>query len=505
MHWGKPYCENGAMLLEITTFRKSRLSQAETVEKNVLEFFGLEHTGSSAVHEACFAPPLESHEAFSAKTLQQRTPMEATLDDMHGRAFGFESERATWKPPLLAVSSAAEARPGYNTMTASEFVEEEVVLRAKVRRLAALLRGAKRPVFYCGAGLSTSAGISDYASQKGESLTSQAQPALQESLQRALANKEASRTSYKSPLCAQPALAHRVLVGLQRAGHLHRLVQQNHDGLPQKAGMPQEVMNEIHGACHSPDNPVVPMSGSLRPDLFEDLLECERTADLAVAIGTSLCGMNADRVVSSAAERAARGASAGAVIIGLQRTVHDSSSTLRIFAPIDEVFRLLAEEMSLPVTPALPEGTYFLPPVLRRLGSRLPGPDDDSLYLLRGLAYDAAGKRLADDAAPAGKGVDLDLRDGAQVVVPTGMHAGATGEVDGTDREGNPRCRFRLKLKAGSSFKAPFPMLLGTWHMQAAADATVPQLPLVNVPATDDLSPAAASIRALCAAYGSAA
>ena len=100
--------------------------------------------------------------------------------------FYFESERATWKPPLLAVSSAAEARPGYNTMTASEFVEEEVVLRAKVRRLAALLRGAKRPVFYCGAGLSTSAGISDYASQKGESLTSQAQPALQESLQRAL-------------------------------------------------------------------------------------------------------------------------------------------------------------------------------------------------------------------------------------------------------------------------------------------------------------------------------
>ena len=29
---------------------------------------------------------------------------------------------------------------------------------------------------------------------------------------------------------------------------LHRLVQQNHDGLPQKAGVQQELMNEIHGS-----------------------------------------------------------------------------------------------------------------------------------------------------------------------------------------------------------------------------------------------------------------
>jgi len=486
------------MLCEIMSFDKNRLSAVETVDKGVLDFFNLKRADYTVVDDASSTVlTCGEEDRLLEKTLQQRIPMSATIDEMHGRAFGFENERATWKPPLLAVASAAEARPGYNSMSASEYVEEDLVLREKVACLATLLEAARKPVFYCGAGLSTSAGISDYASQKSKSITAaRGQPSLQ----------EASKTSYNSPLCAQPALAHRVLVGLQRRGHVHRLLQQNHDGLPQKAGMPQEVMNEIHGACHSPDNPVVPMSGSLRSDLFEDLLECERSTDLAVAIGTSLCGMNADRVVSSAAARAARGVGGGAVIIGLQRTVHDASATLRIFAPIDDVFALLAEQMSLPVPPALPEGTYFLPRVLSLPDGSRPDPADDSRYLLRRLAYDAAGRRLTADAAQqaSGSAAELDLRDGAQVVIPSGMYAGARGEVDGTDREGNPRCRFRLKLKAGGTFRAPFAMLLGTWHLQAAADATIAQLPVVNVPAPGNMSAAAASIRALCEAYDSA-
>ena len=59
-------------------------------------------------------------------------------------------------------------------------------------------------------------------------------------------------------------LGHRVLVGLHRANYLHRLIQQNHDSLPQKAGLPQEALNEIHGAIHAPDNPVVPIGRHVR-------------------------------------------------------------------------------------------------------------------------------------------------------------------------------------------------------------------------------------------------
>ena len=97
-------------------------------------------------------------------------------------------------------------------------------------------------------------------------------------------------------MLAQPTLGHRVLAALGNAGHIHRVVQQNHDGLPQKAGMPQQLVNEIHGAIHDPSNPVVPMSGNLRSDLFADLLDCEARADLTIAVGTSLCGMNSERV-----------------------------------------------------------------------------------------------------------------------------------------------------------------------------------------------------------------
>ena len=44
-------------------------------------------------------------------------------------------------------------------------------------------------------------------------------------------------------------------------------------------------------------------------------------------------------------------------------------------------------------------------------------------------------------------------------------------------------------------------MVVGTWWLQAAADAAVAQLPVVNVPAEEDTSEAAAKLRAVRAAY----
>ena len=70
---------------------------------------------------------------------------------------------------------------------------------------------------------------------------------------------------------------------------MHAWVQQNHDGLPQKAGVAQEIMNELHGSWFDPANPVVHFGGELRPDLFEALLRADGAADLVLALGTSLC------------------------------------------------------------------------------------------------------------------------------------------------------------------------------------------------------------------------
>lgn len=439
---------------------------------------------------------LNKHGSAGAMLPGSGVCLQASPAECHGCCYGFSGERDTWAAPRLVVHSDAEARPGYDSMSASEYADTNEVLRAKVRALAGFVRRSKFCVIYSGAGLSTDAGIGDYASQAEGSVSGVAVPSRPSMLAEIRSrngetsgpSSSASSNALRSPLCAQPTLAHRVLVGMHKAGYIRRWVNQNHDGLPQKAGLPQEAINEIHGAWHAPDNPVVPMSGSLRDDLFSDLLECERNSDLTIAVGTSLCGMNADRVVTESAARAASGDSGqlGSVVIGLQRTVLDSGTTLRIFARCNDVFALLADELAVQVAPALPDGEFFVPPVL------VGRCEDD--YLFADLPYDEAGKRSTEVK------MTLDLRDDARLVIPSGMHAGAVGVIDGFDREGNVRCRFKLKPKKGN-LRAPVMLLLGRWWVQAAADSTVPMLPVVNEPAEDASSPAAKSILELVNVY----
>jgi hypothetical protein len=275
---------------------------------------------------------------------------------------------------------------------------------------------------------------------------------------------------------------------MHSAGLLHRWINQNHDGLPQKAGLPQEAINELHGAWHAPNNPVVQMSGSLRSDLFQDLLDYEKNCDLTIAVGTSLCGMNADRVVTSVAGRACKKnpGQLGSVVIGLQRTVHDEDATLRIFGRCDDVFAALAEELALQVVPPQEEGTFWVPPVLM-------GREQDQ-YVFEQTPYDACGEKSV------GSRSTLDLRDEVELVIPDGMHAGAVGEIDGCDREGNIRCRFKLKPTVGK-LRAPVMLLIGRWWIQAAVDGTVPSLPVVNKPAETDTGAAAESLRSLMQKY----
>jgi len=459
------------MLDQISSFSKDSLQHTET-----------------AVREECVSTVISK--PGSGKTLS--SPLQAC----HGQCYGFQDERAAWSAPLMVVECKADARPGYESMDASEYIDKPTTLAAKVKVLARLVRQARCCVVYSGAGLSTGAGIGDYASQAEGSLSGPGAPAPRASLLADIANRSGSaaatptesKASFRSPLCAQPTLAHRALVAMHKAGMMHRWINQNHDGLPQKAGLPQQAINEIHGAWHAPDNPVVPMSGNLRDDLFSDMLACEGNADLSIAVGTSLCGMNADRVVTKAAERASQGASGqfGSVVIGLQRTVLDETATLRIFGRCDSVFAALAEELALDVAPPLPDGEFWSPAILEGR--------DESEYKFHNVSYDAAGK-LSTSASST-----LDLRDDTELVIPSGTHAGAVGVIDGMDREGNLRCRFKLKPKTGK-LRAPVMMLLGRWWIQAAVDAAVPLLPVVNTPSDDDKSEAAEHLRALITQY----
>ena len=74
---------------------------------------------------------------------------------------------ASWAQPKTTVKSDEKARKGLSTtITKTEYADSEVVLNAKVKMMAEMIKKSKNCVFYVGAGMSTSAGCNDYASKK---------------------------------------------------------------------------------------------------------------------------------------------------------------------------------------------------------------------------------------------------------------------------------------------------------------------------------------------------
>jgi len=363
------------------------------------------------------------------------TPMEALPVAMHGRL-----GEATWPAPRVVRVCDEAARPGYKTRRAHEYLDSEEVLKAKVAVVAGLVRQSQQCVAYTGAGISTASGISDYATKASDSIA-----------------KAGVRTV--SPWEAQPTLAHRVLVAMHWEGHLKHWVQQNHDGLPQKAGYPQEELNEIHGAWYDPSNPVVPMDGTLRADLIEWMLEWEERADLCLALGTSMVGMNADRMAVAPAQRAKRGKALGTVIVALQQTQYDAEASVRIFAPMDRVMELLAQELSLRLDPS----------------PATSGPPTPANHVFKNLPYAPDGRRSTEHF------MTLDLREGSRVRIVNQQswdqdRHGGEGVVLATQDALCAEGHYAIRLGQGES--APL-RVLGRWWLEAAREGRLARLPVV--------------------------
>jgi len=250
------------------------------------------------------------------------------------------------EPEVLWASSKKPRESSPDWLTATEYADRPDVLAAKVKMLKELLLCSRRTLAYTGAGLSVAAGIG----------------------MAAVGSKGGAGTGMGIASAGEPTLAHCVMAELNRQNLLHGWVQQNHDGLPQKAGYRQEDINEVHGSWYDPGNPVVKYGGTLRSDLYTDMVWQAQNADLVVVLGTSLTGLNADQCVTHTARRSIRppqgvkrnqclrrnhkrGAdrsatvrALGSVIISPQRTPQDGTATLRIFAKADDVMEALAQE-----------------------------------------------------------------------------------------------------------------------------------------------------------------
>lgn len=247
---------------------------------------------------------------------------DVSIESMHGK-----NGNTNWKLPRLIAACNKKARPDVNgTIDASEYLDDDTVLDAKLDMVVGLIQQSQQFVVYTGAGISTSSGIGDYASKANQSIV--------------------MRETSVNRLKAIPTLTHHVLVALEKKNFLKHWVQQNHDGLAQRAGYPQEKLNEIHGSWFDKKNPVVLMDDKLKPELHRWVLEWSEKSDLVLAMGSSMCGMEADIIATRVAEREG---TLGLIIINLQKTPHDHLATIRIFAPCDKVMSILAKKMNLKI------------------------------------------------------------------------------------------------------------------------------------------------------------
>lgn len=266
---------------------------------------------------------LTIHFLLSASTKQMATASNDTsFQLMHGK-----SGDSNWPLPRLIAPCSKKARSDVGgTIDASEYLDRDSVLDAKLDIVVSLIRQSQQFVVYTGAGISTAAGIGDYASQASKSIV--------------------MRETSVNRLKAIPTLTHHVLVALEKKKILKHWVQQNHDGLAQRAGYPQEKLNEIHGSWFDKKNPVVLMDDNLKPSLYEWLQEWSGKSDLVLSMGSSMCGMAADMIATRVA---AREGTLGLIIINLQKTPLDHLATIRIFATCDKAMSLLAKKMKLKI------------------------------------------------------------------------------------------------------------------------------------------------------------
>jgi len=106
-------------------------------------------------------------------------------------------------------------------------------------------------VVLTGAGISTDSGIPDFRSPKGV-WTSNPEAEKMATIQHYMADPEIRRRSWQQKIemvgaAREPNAGHRALVTLHKRGKLHTLITQNVDGLHQDAGIPPEIVVEIHG------------------------------------------------------------------------------------------------------------------------------------------------------------------------------------------------------------------------------------------------------------------
>ena len=142
--------------------------------------------------------------------LNQLKMQQPVLKPEEKQVFHGSKGSSQWRAPICTHKSTKIARgkdKSYVSKTQTEYKDQPDVLAAKIKVLAQMIRDSQLCVAYTGAGISTGAGINDYAS----------------------AHKPKNAiTNFRM---ARPTPAHHAITGLIKDGKIMHWCQQNHDGL----------------------------------------------------------------------------------------------------------------------------------------------------------------------------------------------------------------------------------------------------------------------------------
>jgi NAD-dependent deacetylase len=232
-----------------------------------------------------------------------------------------------------------------------------------------LVSKAQRIAVLTGAGISTASGIPDFRGPQGVWTKNPAAQAMFD-IDEYVASAEVRAEVWKfrraaAAWDAEPNAGHRALVDLERQGRLTGLITQNVDGLHQKAGSSPGLVHELHGtvwyvdcltcARRIPMADVLPRLEAGDPDpscalcggilksatisfgqplnqsVLDAATQATRTADLFLAIGTSLQVYPAAGLCDLALR-----AGTPLVILNAEPTPYDEEATELITTPIEE-------------------------------------------------------------------------------------------------------------------------------------------------------------------------
>lgn len=385
----------------------------------------------------------------------------------HGAILDSREDAASLDDPRCVTEFDVNARDYGTGIKAHEFLESDRTLRTKVKLLAQMLRASEATLTYSGAGISTAAGIDDYATKaKQRSLTAAGRPVV------------------KDWKLARPTLTHYALACLHRENLMHHWINQNHDSLPQKAGFPQHCLNEIHGSLHDIANSIVPYEGTLREDLFKWMEEWTDKAQLCLCLGTSLSGFTADNSAVSIGQRYFDAAGIdkhlghGLVIVNLQETQYDSLAALRIYAKTDVVFEMLMEELGLKAElNSARKEIYHLPSWCKK--------EEEDVFQ---VPFDpTTGLLSSNKLTGPEKSMRWDLRIGARVRLTGGPYEGDEGVIIAKSAEGHYKVRFSESIHPIFNVRRrTFCLWLGCWWIETVllGHGIVPggKIPFINAP-----------------------